>query len=126
MAAKITGMEQMKARLLARAHDLQRQIPAALTAEAELIMSRSKVLVPVDTGVLRGSGFVDTPTRAGNTHRIELGYGGAADAYALIVHERLDTAHAAPTQAKYLEQPLQEAAPGLMDRLATRIGFDKS
>lgn len=71
-------------------------------------MNKSRVLVPVDTGILRGSAYVTDPdVRSG---RISVSMGYATD-YAAAVHERLDAVHNPPTQAKYLEKPLLEDLP---------------
>lgn len=95
-------------------------LSAEMFLEAEGIMAQSKALVPVDTGTLRGSGFVELPKRSGDRVTIDLGYGGAASSYALIVHENLDNFH--PTgMAKYLEVPFNEALNGMPERVARGI-----
>lgn len=124
MASRVIGVVEMKARVAAINAAMAHKIDGALTLEAEAIMAVSKQIVPVDTGALRSSGFVAQPTQSGNTHQIDMGYGGAASDYAVIVHERLDTHHPVG-QAKYLEQPLREAAPHLLGNIATRIAFDQ-
>jgi hypothetical protein len=50
------------------------------------IMTDSKRRVPVDWGVLRGSGYVTKPILVGTMIQCELGYGGPAAAYAARVH----------------------------------------
>jgi len=112
---------------------------AALVAEAEAIMADSKEhFVPVDEGVLRGSGHVTPPEQRGSEIVVTLAYGGAASAYALAVHEH-PSAHSprswqaaeaaghgvhfspAGTGPGYLEIPVSLAADGLADRIAARI-----
>ena len=83
-------------------------------------MGKSKRLVPVDTGALRASGHVQLPVIRGKKVAVVLGYGGAAAPYAVFVHEK-QARHNPPTQWKYLEQPLNEAIPGMAGRLAKRI-----
>lgn len=103
-----------------------RELAAALVQEAEQVMTRSKRdFVPVDLGVLRASGHVAPPDIRGDRVTVTLGYGGAAAAYALIQHERLDFNHPRGGQAKYLEQPVLEAAAGLGGRLARRIDMKR-
>lgn len=100
--------------------EARRAMGAALRAEAERIMAASKRLVPVDTGALRASGRVEGPVWGGETVSVGLLYGGPAAPYAVYVHENLAARH--PTgQAKYLEQPVNEATAGLGDRLAERL-----
>lgn len=111
--------------LLAGLDQLIEQAPTALAAaiyqEAETIMADSKAnYVPVDTGVLRDSGFVAPPEIDGNVVSVELGYGGAASAYALVQHERLDYHHTVGGP-KYLERPFLDAMNGLEERLADRL-----
>ncbi len=96
-------------------------VAAAVYQEAEAIMTDSKAnYVPVDTGVLRDSGFVTTPEVEGQTVSVTLGYGGAASAYALVQHERMDYhhEHGGP---KYLERPFLDAANGMEERLAEKL-----
>lgn len=70
-------------------------------------MTEAKERTPVDTGTLRGSGYVDLPQDQGDRITQTFGFGGAASDYALIVHERLDVNH--PTgQAKFLESVVLE------------------
>ena len=58
-----------------------------LFLEGNMILGLAKdVFVPVDTGILRASGFVTRPVRAGNTVFVEIGFGGFAKDYALIQH----------------------------------------
>ena len=69
----------------------------AAFVEAEQIMRRSRPLVPVDTGVLRGSGTVLPPVVEGTFALVRMGYGGPAGAggkdhkedvgYARFVHD---------------------------------------
>lgn len=72
---------------------------------AEIVMDESQKLVPVDTGDLKDSGYVTLPNSRG---RIETGYGGRAEAYALMQHEALDFAHPNGGQAKFLEIPFNK------------------
>lgn len=120
MAMKVTGLSQMKAAVTAVARALPRDVAAALRAEAEIEMAEAKRRTPVDTGVLRGSGYVDDPTLRLNVHRIEVGFGGAAAEYAVVVHEDMDAFHPVG-QAKYLESVLKESAPYLAERIGRRI-----
>lgn len=61
---------------------------SALYREGERVMTRSKrEFVPVDMGVLRSSGHVQAPKADALGVVVMLGYGGAAQRYALYVHE---------------------------------------
>lgn len=96
-------------------------IAQAIWEEANLIFAKSQVLVPVDTGVLRGSGGVSAPQQGPQGYFVDVFYGGPAAPYALYVHEIIENYHKPPTQAKYLEQPLMEAQAELQSRIKDRI-----
>lgn len=61
--------------------------------------------VPRDTGALAGTGRV---VKAGKT--VRLTFGGAAAPYAMIVHERMDTAHPVG-EPRYLIRGIQRWQP---------------
>ena len=122
MAARFffDGLDELVARLEDSGDDAPRELGRALNVEAEKIMTKSKRLVPVDLGVLRASGHVRKPVIKKTAATVVMGYGGAASAYALIQHERLDFQHTSG-QAKFLEQPVKAAAAGLGRRLAKNL-----
>lgn len=94
----------------------------ALYQEGNDILRASKVIVPFKDGVLQGSAFVNRPEVNGAEVSVTLGYGQAAAAYAEVQHEELSYYHKPPTQAKYLEQPFQEAAEsGMEQRIAHKL-----
>lgn len=86
-----------------------------------VVFAQSQVLVPVDTGALKGSGHVDPPDVNPGSIYINIGYGGVAADYALRVHEDMAMNHAAPTQAKFLEQPMGQALDALNSRVMGRM-----
>lgn len=90
----------------------------AIFQQAEAIMAESKArFVPVDTGVLRASGFVSPPRITSEGIEIQMGYGGAAEAYAVEQHENLTYRHTVGGP-KYLERPLMEAARNVGAKVA--------
>jgi hypothetical protein len=101
----------------------------ALHTEHELIMTAAKKITPVEFGTLKGSGHV-VPVAITNRAVIsEGGFGGAAEDYAIIVHERLTSKssgrpiqYSVPgTGPKFYETPWVKAIPRMEDRLAKRI-----
>lgn len=77
---------------------------------ARIILQKSHIYVPVDTGELKKTGTVITAGKGGTTVASVV-YGGEEDGkgyYALYVHEDLTKWHAAPTQAKFLSRAVQE------------------
>jgi hypothetical protein len=93
---------------------------AALYAEANRALNISRPLVPVDTGVLRGSGVVLQPERMSGRVRVVFGYGGAAKAYAVVQHENERFKHRVG-QAKYLSEGVRRSLPGASQRVAADI-----
>lgn len=106
----------------------------ALYLEGQRIINESKPLVPVDTGALRASGYVEPPVTQGRVITVTLGYGGPAaqvnpksgestEGYAIYVHENLE-AHHPVGQAKFLEQPFLAAEQGMSNRIASVMRRD--
>ena len=117
----LEGDIELKAMLEAAREKSPLAVAQAIYEEANLIFARSQVLVPVDTGVLRGSGGVSAPQKGTTGYFVDIFYGGPAASYALYVHEIIGNYHKPPTQAKYLEQPLMEALPQIQNNLSRRI-----
>ena len=108
----------------------------SLYEEAEAVMATSKEqYVPVDTGVLRNTGYVAAPEQLGPLVSVEVGFGGPAAPYALAVHENPragKTGGVSPQgkpykhwarvgEWKYLETPMKAATAGLLDRLEAKL-----
>ena len=120
LSVEVKGTAQVRARLAALVASVPAVVAAALYQEAELVMTASKDQVPVDTGTLKNSGFVNDPDVNGGEIAVVLGYGGAASAYALKQHEDLTLRHD-DGNAKFLERPVLAAGKGLAARLAARV-----
>lgn len=129
---EIQGLPQLRAALTALGNKADSGLSAALFQEAHEILNESKNQVPVYSGpprkgvipgALKNSGHVSLPQRTAHGTEVTIGYGGAAEAYAWVQHERRDFKHRVG-KAKYLEDPMRAAAPGLAARLAGRLrGF---
>lgn len=100
--------------------DMARASMQEFYREAEELIAESKPEVPVDTGALRNSGYVEQPQVSGNKITVRCGYGGPAAGYALYVHENLEANHPVG-KAKYLEDPFNRRLPGLSGRMAARL-----
>lgn len=73
--------------------------------------------VPVDTGDLKDSGYLEKRTSRGSV-QVEIGYGrGGEPPYAVFVHEKTDIKHASPTSAKFLQGPLEEDSDAIQERI---------
>ena len=116
MIVKTRARENFRGAANATVNDLS----AALYMVAEEIMTESKRdYVPVRTGVLRNSGFVNRPMVAAGRVTVTLGYGGAARSYALRVHEAPVTW--GQGKNKYLSKPVNAKAAQIPARLGTFI-----
>lgn len=92
--------------------------PAGLAYALEPIYETSQELVPVDTGKLKRSGYIDA-RKTGRGIVAEVGYGkGGNPHYTAFVHERLDIYHKPPTQAKFLEEAVNQHQHEVLDRYA--------
>jgi hypothetical protein len=77
----------------------------------------AKYYTPVDTGALVDSGYLEG-TSTKSYPRVEIGFGfGGNPRYTVYVHEMVQIAHAAPTQAKFLQRAVLEDLPNIYDRL---------
>lgn len=100
---------------------------ALFTAAEVRVMTPSKrTYVPVDSGTLRASGFIEKPVIIlGSKAKVVMGYGGAAKSYALIVHE--DPRGVVPRPGgqggpKYLERPFNAAKREIVRDVAKAVG----
>jgi len=122
-----TGSAATMAKITQALDTKRRQAAAALYQVGEEMMTESKKRVPVDTGTLKGSGYVTNPSGGGTVGRftgrdvvVTLGFGGAAESYAIPVHEDLHVHHRTG-QALYLWSVLAETQQTLLYRIAERI-----
>lgn len=119
------GLDEFRAALARQPERVLKAAAGALYRRAEVIMADSKEhYVPVDQGILRDSGYVALPDVSGQGVTVELGYGGAAEAYAAIQHEDLSLNHPNGGGPKYLERPLLEHGKTLLADLAEDIRAD--
>lgn len=83
---------------------------AQIVAEAlEPTFEKSQIYVPVKSGDLKASGYLESSSFRGHA-TVEIGYGkGGEPPYAVFVHE-MPIYHAPPTQDKFLQRPLEEDA----------------
>jgi hypothetical protein len=124
---RVTGDKELLRAMQGMANKIPHAVAMALYEEANRIFIEAQLLTPIDTGALRGSGFVTQPKVDSNKAKVSIQYGGAAAPYALYVHERIDAPsgnpvyHRPPTQAKFLSIPVDRAIPTLGSNLLQRI-----
>lgn len=128
----ITGDREMAAKIRKAAKKFPEEARAALFAEGEYVMGRSKnEFVPVRNSILKNSGHV-VMARTGLT--VDLVFGGPAKAYALAVHEH-PSRHDPPSWKGgvtfriggpgYLKKPMDQEAPKMSRRLAKKLNIEK-
>lgn len=120
----IEGLDVLASRIEAVKAALPKNVAAAVYQFGEELMSRSKEVVPVDTGALMNSGYVTLPETSGDTVSVTVGYGGPAAEYALAVHENMDPHvhwHRPGSGPKYLENPAKEMESQFPDRIAQAV-----
>lgn len=113
---RLTGREGVKREIERYRRKYPQLTAEALYMEEEAVLSQSKLLVPVDTGRLRASGYAETPT-IGLFIEGEVGY---ETKYAVPVHENLSARHSVG-QAKFLEVPAQQRSPIMAGKMAVYI-----
>lgn len=121
-AASTRDVRRQMQQILDNAKDVIQAIegnsPAALIYAVQPIYDESQELVPVDTGKLKDSGFVEVrSTTRGATAVVGYAKGGDPD-YAVWVHEHLEVHHEPPTQAKFLEEAVNRHIEEVPERYA--------
>lgn len=115
--AKVTASERFDA----ASAEMIAKLASAMHEEGKAILEESQAdYVPVVTGELRASGFVNAPEITGGRIRVRIGYGrrdSKAQAYAIGVHEA-DTTRPG---RKYLSKPLRRRSRELTSRIAKLI-----
>ena len=85
------GANEMIAKLQKIADKFPDRVAAALYQIAQQILTEAIRRCPVakDGGTLAASGLVSKPVRNGRNVSVTISFGGAADAYAIAVHETI-------------------------------------
>jgi len=114
----IKGLAAMKRKL----KKLEKQFPDAMAdalyESGERIMSESVREVPVKTGRLRATHYVEEPKKdSKGKHSLEIGYGTN---YAVSVHENMTAKHTVG-KAKYLQDPINKARSTWARDLVNRV-----
>lgn len=105
--------KQVEAELRRHLSAVQRAAEAALYQGGSIIMTEAKQRAPLDVGTLRNSGYVTLPRTDSEGTFVEVGFGGAAKAYAVRQHEELSYRHDVG-EAKYLERAINATEKEVM------------
>jgi hypothetical protein len=102
--------------------NLEGAVPQVLLYAAQPIFDKSQVYVPLDTGRLMESGYMEV-SGSREDAVLEIGYGRGGDPpYAPIVHENMDVHHATPTRSKFLQAAIDEHLDDILPRAGVRLG----
>lgn len=118
---ELIGMDRLQAALKASPAIALAAVGGSLYREGQRIMADSEREVPVDLGALKNSGTVFEPVVDAMSVSVTLGYGGAAEAYAVIQHENVHFRHHGNQKAHYLSDPVHDHAVGFDARLAADL-----
>ena len=115
---RLVGLSGVKRELAKLVKTYPAATAAALYQEGLALLAETQPRVPVDTGRLRGTGYVAPPTAAqGETPVVEVGYGTT---YAVDVHERTELQHPVG-EARFLANAVAQRSAGYTKRLGARI-----
>ena len=111
--------EELKEKIKRFAQVFPDGVKQALWEQASIIMNESKGQVPVDTGFLRSTGYVNEPFDEGSKIAVEMGYYAN---YAAPVHDRPDPpVHHEVGKAFFLADPFEEKGPDLQRNIVARV-----
>ena len=119
---KIEGLDELRRKMAQAGPKAIPYLKQAMWMAGKETMSMSQKEVPVETGTLKNSGQTFPAETKGTQIVVTLGYGGAAQDYALVQHERTDFDHPHGGKAHYLSDPVKAMGGKLGSFLAARIG----
>ena len=111
----ITGLQDILNNFERFEAELKERMEEGLRAAGNKIVELSDENVPVDTGELIGSSYVEV---SGN--ELEVGYTAE---HAIYVHEDLEANHPNGGQAKFLEKAVYENKDVILDEVADEMKF---
>ena len=110
-------MQQIENNLSAVIQQIIEESPEILVEALRPTFIKSQTYVPVKTGELKQSGYLEARKSATGT-TVEIGYGKAGRPhYAVYVHELTGFYHKPPTRAKFLQAALEEDLGAIQERL---------
>jgi hypothetical protein len=121
--SELLGAAELRAKLVAIAGETPKRVAGGMYRIALRVRTRSMERTPVEWGTLKGSHEVKQPVTAGGDISVEISVGGAAEEYAIYVHEDPE-AHHEHGEYKFLEKSVHEAASTFLPDLAKEIGIE--
>jgi len=115
------GMRDLQKNMLYIIQQFEDVTPEFMVEALQPIFDESQILVPVDTGDLKASGYLEIVSGRTGDIWVDMGYGrNNKPDYAAYVHEMVQIPHKPPTQAKFLEKPVNDGMLNIIDTLAAK------
>lgn len=125
MGLKFEGLDEFRKAFERIRHDGKDTLSKAVYEHMrDRVYPEAQIKVPVLTGALKGTGRIMRGDKPGSW---QIRYGDSpveddsAVDYAAAVHQILTHHHAAPTQAKFLEEPLKDSVESLKVHAAKKL-----
>lgn len=115
--ATVEGIKELKSAVARHQGRTGKGLRKGLYKAGLFLQRESQKIVPIDKGILRASAFTRMEGQGFNVSAV-VGYTAN---YALFVHEDLEARHKPGKQAKYLEQPLREKRPRIIEIVKEEI-----
>jgi hypothetical protein len=122
----VEGLDTLNVQVERTIVNVRREAKKFCLEEARQIMEESIFEVPVETGALRDSSYIEQDSEGD----VEFGYGAgdrvnprtkqSPQEYMMAVHERLDTYHPVG-KAKFLEDPVNRHKITIEEKVARRL-----
>jgi len=128
----VSGLDMVQSQLNDVISNLMTNLAPALANEADKILDKSLQEVPIDTGALQLSNYINLPAISGKSVSVEFGYGGphvqenpktreTTDEYAVIIHEDMTMNHPNGGKSKYLEDPVKESVDEITEVIQSTV-----
>jgi hypothetical protein len=102
---------------------IQNASPEGLRYALQSIFDESQIMVPVKTGKLKSSGYLEVTSTPRGARGV-VGYAKAGNPqYAAWVHEFTERFHSPPTQAKFLSEAVSRHIDEIPSRYAEYIRY---
>ena len=132
MTMVVTGFAEFNKRILNLISALPDELDRAIVAEGDEVLRDAKKRCPWETEALRDSGMLtNLSTRGSFESKVQISFGsfGQSSVYANYVHENLSARHYPPYgnggEAKFLENAVNAAKPGMSTRIGERIKLER-
>lgn len=100
---------------------IEHAVGRELVLEGERLKNECLPETPYQFGALRLSAFVSPPMEEHGEIFVKVGFGGPSAPYAKIVHDNPNAYHKPPTKYRYLIDPFNRRAKGVLQRVSAGV-----